>query len=90
MLQHAASLSAEKKAAAELLLGRPISERETISVHAFEVPEASAEQKREVAQKMRDFFADVNENLSKAPPEDSNEVFEEAMRSSRPGFRAHR
>lgn len=89
MLLHAATLSAEKKVAAELLLGYPLSERKAISAQAFEVPAPSAEWKREVAYQMQEFFAGVNENLDKVPPEEWNEVFQEAMRTSRPGFRAH-
>ena len=59
MVHQARDLSPEQRAAAELLLGRPLYGNESISAQAFE-PMA---------------------------PGEAEEVFTEAMRSSRPGYR---
>lgn len=86
MLHQAASLSAEKKAAAELLLGRPIADQETISIQAFSPSKMSDEQRLAAIEKLRSLFSEVNQNLAAAADDEAEEVFEEAMRSSRPGF----
>ena len=84
-------LSPEQRAAAELLLGRPLSERESVSVQAFEQPPLSDERKREIVAGLEKIFAEVDRNLDPTTtPEEAEEIFGEAMRSSRPGFRIHK
>jgi hypothetical protein len=84
-------LSPEQRAAAELLLGRPLSQRESVSVQAFEQPPLTEEQKREIIAGLERIFAKVDRNLDPTTtPEEAEEIFVEAMRSSRPGFRIHK
>lgn len=90
MVHQAKDLSPEQKAAAELLLGRRLEERETVSVQAFSEPPVSDERRREVAARLRELFASVNENLKSTSEQEAEEIFIEAMRSSRPGFKITR
>ena len=90
MVHQAKDLSPEQKAAAELLLGRRLGEGETVSVQAFNEPPVSEERRREVAARLRELFASANENLKSTSEEEAEEIFIEAMRSSRPGFEIKR
>jgi hypothetical protein len=90
MIQQARDLSPEQRAAAELLLGRPLQENESISVQAFEVPAVSEQRRREVLAGLRKLFAEVDSNLRPTSVEEAEEIFTEAMRSSRPGYRPHK
>lgn len=87
MVHQASSLSRTERAAVESLLGRPLTEHESISVQAFSPPQLSDEERQAAIAKLRALFAEANQNLAAAADEDTEEVFEEAMRTSRPNFR---
>jgi hypothetical protein len=87
MVQVAKDLSPAERAAAELLLGRPLMDEETISVQAFNVTPIPEEQRRLVTAELRRLFAEVDQNLQAAPDADAERLFTEAMRSTRPGYR---
>jgi Asp-tRNA(Asn)/Glu-tRNA(Gln) amidotransferase A subunit family amidase len=89
MIHQARDLSPAQRAAAELLLGRALDEKESISVQAFESAPVSEERRREVSAELRTLFAEVDLNLRPTTPEEAEEIFTEAMRSSRPGYRTH-
>lgn len=89
MIQQVRDLSPEQRAAAELLLGRPLEESESISVQAFELARVSEQRRREVSEGLRKLFAEVDRNLRPATVDEAEEIFTEAMRSSRPGYRSH-
>ncbi|SPF53948.1 hypothetical protein SBA4_5970003 [Candidatus Sulfopaludibacter sp. SbA4] len=89
MVHQARGLSPEQRAAAELLLGRPLEEKESISVQAFEPAPVSEQRRREVSAELRRLFAEVDSNLRPATVDEVEEIFTEAMRSSRPGYRTH-
>jgi len=88
MIHQAIELSPEQKAAAELLLGRPLHDSESISVQAFEPPPVSEQRRREVAE-LRRLFDQVDLNLRFTEVDEAEDVFTEAMRSSRPGYHGH-
>jgi hypothetical protein len=90
MIHQAIELSPEQKAAAELLLGRPLHDSESISVQAFEPPPTSERRRREVAAELQRLFDQVDLNLRFTQVDEAEDVFTEAMRSSRPGYRGHR
>lgn len=90
MVHQAKDLSPEQKAAAELLLGRLIDEQESISVQAFRQPVVSEERRREVAARLEELFAKANRNLEGTSEEEAEEIYVEAMRSSRPNFQTKR
>jgi hypothetical protein len=90
MVHQARDLSPAQRAAAELLLGRPLDEKESISVQAFEPAPVSEQRRREVSAELRKLLAEVDSNLRQATPAETEEIFTEAMRSSRPGYRIRR
>ena len=90
MVHQAKNLSPEQMAAAELLLGRPLREKESISVQAFESAPVSEQRRREVSAELQRLFAEVDLNLRPATAGEVEDVFTEAMRSTRPGYRTHR
>ncbi len=82
MILQAHNLSPEQRAAAELLLGRPLEERESVSVQAFELPPIPEDRRREVSFKLRKLFAEVDLNLRPATSEETEEILIEAIGSS--------
>jgi len=90
MVHQVSGLSPEQRAAAELLLGRPLEEKESISIQAFESAPVSEQRRREVSAELRRLFAEVDSNLRPTAVDEVEEIFTEAVRSSRPGYRTHR
>ncbi len=90
MVHQAKDLSPAQRAAAELLLGRALHDKESISVQAFDPAPVSEQRRREVSADLQRLFAEVDVNLPPATADEVEDVFSEAMRSSRPGYRTHR
>jgi len=90
MIHQVRDLSPEQRAAVELLLGRPLDEKEAVSVQAFEPVPVSEQQRREISANLRRLLAEVDAGLRLGTGENTEEIFVEAMRSSRPGYRTHR
>jgi len=88
MIVQAKDLSPEQKAAVESLLGRSVSDRETVTVQAFEEPALSAERRQEIVESLQRYFAEVDAKRRPVSSQEEDEIFEEAMRSSRPNFRS--
>ena len=86
MIGQVKDLSSEQRAAAELLLGRRLGEEESISVQAFECSPVSEQRRREVSTELRRLFAEVDASLPPATTDEAEDIFTQAMRSSRPGF----
>jgi hypothetical protein len=89
MIHKAKDLSPEQKVAIESLLGRQVLDDEAISVRAVEPPVLSDQQKRELAEHLRKYFAEVDAHRRPGSAEEAEGVLTEAIRSSRPGYRAH-
>ena len=87
MVHEAKDLTPAERAAVELLLGRPLTDEETISVQAFNATRISEEQRRHVTAELRRLFAEADQSLQSATDPDTERLFTEAMRSSRPGYR---
>ena len=75
--------------AIETLLGRPVSEQETVSVQAFQPPVISDQRRREIVEALRQYFAEVDAKRQPVSAEEADDIINEAMRSSRPGYRPH-
>jgi Asp-tRNA(Asn)/Glu-tRNA(Gln) amidotransferase A subunit family amidase len=90
VIHQARDMSPTQRAAAELLLGRPLDDKESISVQAFEPTPASDQRRREVSAELRRLFSEVDLNLRPTTNDEAEEIFTEAMRSSRPAYRTHR
>jgi hypothetical protein len=89
MIRNAKDLSPDQKAVIESLLGRHILEDEAISIRAIEPPPLSDERKRELAEQLKKYFAEVDARRKPGPREEAEDVINEAMRSVRPGYRPH-
>ena len=90
MIRSVRELSPDQKSAIESLLGRRIEEEESVSVRTIEPPPLSDEQRYEVAEQLKRYFAEVDARRAPGSPEEADEIITEAMRSVRPGFRPHR
>jgi len=89
MIHKAKDLSPEQKLAIESLLGRQVLDDETISVRAIEPPALSDQQKHELADQLRKYYAEVDARRQPGSPGKAEEILTEAIRSSRPGYRPH-
>ena len=89
MIHKAKDLSREQKVVIESLLGRQVLDDEAISVRAVEPPVLSDQQKRELAEDLRKYFAEVDSRRPPGSAEAAESILTEALRSSRPGYRPH-
>lgn len=92
MLHRVKDLSPEQKVAVEALLGRPVSSDEAVSVRAVApatiIPsQLSPEERAEALRKLDSYFAKVDSGRKAVSEEEEEAIFEEAMRSVRPGYR---
>jgi Asp-tRNA(Asn)/Glu-tRNA(Gln) amidotransferase A subunit family amidase len=89
MICNATDLSPDQKAALEKLLGRRVHDGEAVSVRAFEPAVVSREQKIEIANELRKYFAEVDAARKPVSDAEAEDIINEAMRSVRPGYRPH-
>jgi hypothetical protein len=92
MLHHVKDLSPEQRQAVENLLGRPVAEDESVSIKgirpsAIIPPRMSAEERKEVLEKLRRYFAKVDEQRKPVSDAEEEAIINEALRSTRPGYR---
>ena len=87
MILDVKDLSPDQKMAVETLLGRPVSEQETVSVQALQPPAISDQRRREIVEALQQYFAEVDANRKAVSAEEADDIINEAMRSSRPGYR---
>ena len=79
-------LSPNQKAAIETLLGRSVQEGEAASVRTFEPVTVSHPRKREIADELRKYFAEVDASRKRVSEEEAEDIVTEAMRSVRPAI----
>ncbi len=90
-LHSAKRLSPPVRTALEQLLGRTLGDNEAISVRAYQPHEApTPKQQRAVSDELRKYFAKIDEKTKDVSEAEQIEVFDEAMRSVRPGYRSIR
>ena len=89
MIRNVKDLSPHQKAVIESLLGRTILEDEEISVRAIQTPALSDQRRKELAEELRRYFAEVDARRQPGSAEEAEEILNEAMRSVRPGYRPH-
>ena len=90
MIRNVKDLSPHQKAVIESLLGRTILEDEEISVRAIQTPALSDQRRKELAEELRRYFAEVDARRQPGSAEEAEEILNDAMRSVRPGYRPHR
>jgi hypothetical protein len=89
MIHKAKDLSPEQRDLIEGLLGRRVSEDESISVRAIEAPALSEKEKHDLLEQLKRHFAEVDAHRQPGSVEEAEDVINEAMRSVRPGYRPH-
>jgi len=87
MICNAKDLSADQKAAIETLLGRRVQEGEEISVRAIQPPALSDPRRKELVEDLTRYFAEVDAQRQPVSPEEADVIIDEALRSTRPGYR---
>jgi hypothetical protein len=89
MIHNAKDLSPGQKKAIEGLLGRRVLEGEAISVRAIEPPTLPEHRRKELAEELRKYFAEVDARRKPGSAEETEEILSEAIRTARPGYRPH-
>ena len=89
MIHKAKDLSPEQKVAVESLLGRRVLEEEAVSVRAFEPPALSDRRRQEIAESLKQYFAEVDASRKPVSAEEAEETITEAIRSTRPHYAPH-
>jgi hypothetical protein len=87
MIHKASDLSAEQRMALESLLGRALSDREAVSVRAFEPPPLSGEERRDILDGLDAYFARIDAKRQAVSDEEAEAIINEALRSTRPHYR---
>jgi hypothetical protein len=88
MIIESAQLTAQQKAAVEELLGRPLQDRESISVNTISVPTAA--ERQAATEKLRNFLNDPKRTRPSCSEEELEDAITEAMQSVRPSYRPMR
>ena len=87
MIRNATDLTPSERAALETLLGRRVQDGEAVSVRTFEPAAVSLDQKIEIANELRKYFAEVDAARNPVSTAEAEDIINEAMRSVRPGYR---
>jgi hypothetical protein len=92
MLHDVKDLSPEQRRAVENLPGRPVAEDESVSIKGIRpsaiIPSRlSPEERREALLKLRGYFAKVDAQRKPVSESEEEEIINEALRSTRPGYR---
>ncbi|MBM3762867.1 MAG: hypothetical protein FJW36_21790 [Acidobacteria bacterium] len=89
MIRNANELTPAEKATFEKILGRSIRESESISIHAFEEPKMTLEQKQQIARELERYFEEVDKAALPVREQEYEDAYTEAMRCVRPSYRRH-
>jgi hypothetical protein len=90
MIHKAKDLSPDQKLLVEKLLGRRVLEDEAISVRAFEPLALSDERRKEIAEELKRYFAEIDAQRKHGSADEVDAILDEAIRSVRPSFHPHR
>lgn len=89
MIRNASDLTPAERAAVETLLGRRVRDGESVSLRAFEQADVPAQQRVEVVNELKRYFAEVDSTRKPTTDAEQEQAITEAMRSVRPGYRSH-
>jgi hypothetical protein len=89
MIRNANDLTPAEKAALETLLGRCVQDGEAVSLRAFEQARVSSEERQEIADSLRKYFAEVDASRKPMADSEREDAINEALRSVRPSHRPH-
>jgi len=81
-------LSLEQKLAIESLLGRPVSDEESVSVKVLApFSRLNDEERKAAVEGLNQYFAHVDAHRQAASDEEEEDIINEALRSVRPSYR---
>lgn len=89
MIRNASDLTPTERAALETLLGRHVRDGESVSLRTFEQANVPAQQRVEVVNELKKYFAEIDSARKPATEAEQEQAITEAMRSVRPGYRSH-
>ena len=89
MVRHVKELSADQRVAIESILGRSLSDGESLSIRPVPVvrPAPSLERRREIARSLRDYFARIDARQSALSDEELDNAIDEALNYVRPSHK---
>ncbi|HEV2988536.1 MAG TPA: hypothetical protein VG759_08845 [Candidatus Angelobacter sp.] len=92
MLHHVKDLSPEQRRAVENLLGHPVGEDESVSIKSIRPsaiipPRLSPDERQQAIEEVRQYFAKVDAQRKPVSEAEEEEIINEALRSTRPGYR---
>lgn len=92
MVYQVKDLSPEQRHAAEVLLGHPVSEDDTVSIERIKAgksgaPPLSQEQRMEAVRKLKAYFERIDARRQPVSEEEEDAIVTEAIRSVRPSYR---
>ena len=91
MIHKAKDLSPTERSAIEALIGEPLCEQDDISIRRLAAPQhLSTERRQEILKGLRKYFAEIDAQRRPASQEEANAILDEALRSTRPGYRSVR
>ena len=93
MLHRVKDLSPEQRVAVEFLLGHPVSEDEGVSIKSLRPGEIipsklTPEQRVQALEELNASFAAAKTELPKVSEEEEESIINEALRTTRPNYRA--
>lgn len=87
MICSANELSADQKLAIESLLGRTVSDEEQISIRALHPPTVTPERRAQILAALKAHFERIDARRQPVSSDEAEEIINEALRSTRPGYR---
>jgi len=92
MLHQVKDLSPEQRQAVETLLGRPVALDESVIVKSIRPsatipPRLSPQEREDVLEKLRQYFAKVDVQRKPVSEAEEEEIINEALRATRPNYR---
>jgi hypothetical protein len=88
MIHKAKDLSPQQRLALESLLGHAISEQEEISIRTLQPPpDVPPERRHEILAALRAYFSRIDAQRAPGADDQTDEIINEALRSTRPGYR---
>ena len=89
MIRNANDLTPTEKDALETLLGRRVQDSEAVSVRTFEQAGISPQERLQIADDLKKYFAEVDATRTPVPGSECEDAITEALRSVRPSYRPH-
>jgi len=92
MLHKVSELPEDARGVVEALVGRPLAENETVSIRPIRLQKEGADARAamEVADRLKQYFAEIDRQHPAGESGEDEEALNEAMRAVRPGYVPYR